>query len=110
MAVKKKVHVKTGDTVVVLSGKNKGKKGKVLTVIPKEGKVVVETINMVKRHTKPRAQGQTGGIIEQEAPIYASKVMHVCNKCNKATRHAKKVLDNGERVRYCKHCGENFND
>ena len=110
MAVKKKVHVKKGDTVVVLSGKDKGKKGKILAVIPKEGKVVVETINMVKKHTKPRTQGQTGGIIEQESPIYASKVMHVCNKCNKATRYAKKILDSGERVRYCKHCGENFND
>lgn len=110
MDIKKKVHVKKGDTVVVLSGKDKGKKGKVLTVIPKEGKVVVEGVNMVTKHTKPRAQGQTGGIIHQEAPIYAAKVMHVCNKCHKPTRHAKKILDNGDRVRVCKHCDEIFND
>ncbi len=107
---KNNLHVKKGDTVQVLSGKDKGKKGKVLTAIPKEGKVLVEGVNMVTKHTKPRAQGQTGGIIHQEAPIYASKVMHVCNKCNKPTRLAKKVLDSGEKVRYCKHCGEVFND
>lgn len=105
-----KVHVKKGDTVVILSGKDKGKKGKVLTVIPKENKVIVEGINMVTRHTKPRAQGQVGGIIRQEAPIYASKVMNICNKCHKPTRHGKKILENGKRVRYCKKCGEVFND
>ncbi|MDK2798997.1 MAG: large subunit ribosomal protein [Clostridiales bacterium] len=105
-----KVHVKKGDTVLVLSGKDKGKKGKVLTVYPKEGKIIVEGVNMVTKHTKPRRQGQTGGIIHQEAPIYAAKVMHVCNKCEKATRVARKLLDNGEKVRYCKHCGEVFND
>ncbi|MBZ4645221.1 MAG: rplX [Clostridia bacterium] len=105
-----KVHVKKGDTVLVLSGKDKGKKGKVLTVFPKEGKVIVEGVNMATKHTKPRRQGQTGGIVHQEAPIYAAKVMHVCNKCHKPTRLAKKILDNGDKVRYCKHCGEVFND
>ncbi len=106
----KKVHVKKGDNVLVLSGKDKGKKGKILNVIPKVGKVLIEGVNMVTKHTKPRAQGQTGGIIHQEAPINSSKVMHICNKCNKPTKHAKKILDNGEKVRYCKHCGEIFND
>ncbi|WHH61686.1 50S ribosomal protein L24 [Petroclostridium sp. X23] len=106
----KKVHVKKDDTVLVLSGKDKGKKGKVLTVYPKEGKVIVEGVNMVTKHTKPRKQGQTGGIVHQEAPIYAAKVMHVCNKCAKTTRVARKILENGDKVRYCKHCGEVFND
>ncbi|MCG8501905.1 MAG: 50S ribosomal protein L24 [Firmicutes bacterium] len=108
--MKKKVHVKKGDTVLVLSGKDKGKKGKVLTVLPKEGKVIVEGVNMVTKHTKPRAQGQTGGIIHQEAAIYAAKVMYVCNKCGKPSRHAKKILDNGDRARACKRCGEIVND
>lgn len=106
----KKVHVKKGDSVLVLSGKDKGKKGKVLTVFPKEGKVIVEGVNMATKHTKPRKQGQMGGIIHQESPIYASKVIHVCNKCDAPTRVARRVLESGEKVRYCKHCGEIFND
>lgn len=105
-----KVHVKKGDSVLVLSGKDKGKKGKVLSVIPDDGKVIVEGVNMVTRHTKPRAQGQAGGIIHQEGTIYASKVMHICNKCNKPTRLAKKFLENGQKVKYCKHCGEIFDN
>ncbi|MGE4282940.1 MAG: 50S ribosomal protein L24 [Clostridia bacterium] len=105
-----KVHVKKGDTVLVLSGKDKGKKGKVLTVYPKDNKVIVEGVNMATKHTKPRKQGQTGGIIHQESPVYAAKVMHVCNKCGKPTRVARKILDNGDKVRVCKHCGEVFND
>ena len=71
----KKLHIRRDDTVVVISGKDKGKKGKVLRAIPKEGKVVVEGVNMLTRHTKPRAQGQTGGIVHSEGAIYASKVM-----------------------------------
>jgi large subunit ribosomal protein L24 len=105
-----KVHVKKGDNVVILSGKDAGKKGKVLTVIPDESKIIVEGINMVTKHTKPRGRGQTGGIIHQEGTIYASKAMHVCNKCNKPTRLAKKYLEDGKKVRYCKHCGEVFDN
>ena len=93
-----------------MSGVDKGKKGKVLEVIPSAGKVVVEDVAMVSRHTKPRKQGEVGGIIKKEAPIYASKVMHICNKCGKTTRIAKKVLENGKSVRVCKHCNETFND
>lgn len=100
----KKLHVKTGDTVEVISGKDKGKQGKVLSVDPKAGKVVVEKINMVSRHQKPRKQGEEGGIIQKEAPLYACKVMTVCPKCNKATRVAHKV-EGGKKVRVCKHCG-----
>ena len=99
------MNVKKNDTVVVLSGKDKGKKGKVLSVDPKAGKVIVEKVNMVSRHTKPRKQGEQGGIIRREIPMYASKVMRVCPKCGKATREAFKV-ENGAKVRVCKKCGE----
>ena len=77
----KKVHVKTNDTVVVLSGKDKGKKGKVLQVSPKEGKVIVEGLNVATKHVKPRRQGEQGGIVEAEAAMYACKVQLVCPKC-----------------------------
>ena len=102
----KKLHVKKGDTVIVLSGKDKGKKGKVLACIPKSGKVIVEGVAMATKHKKPRKQGEAGGIIHQESPIYACKVMHVCPKCQEPTRIGRKTLDNGENVRICKKCGE----
>lgn len=101
-----KIGVKKGDEVIVLSGKDKGKKGKVLSVIPDEGKVIVEGVNMATKHTKPRKQGQIGGIIHQECPIYACKVMHVCKTCGKPTRIAKRIIDSGEKFRVCKHCRE----
>ena len=81
-----KVHVKTGDTVMVISGKDRGNSGKVLQVSPKEGKVIVEGRNMVTKHVKPRRQGEQGGIVKAEGAMYASKVMPVCPKCGKATR------------------------
>ena len=98
------LHVKSGDTVVVLSGKDKGKQGKVLGTVPSEAKVVVEGINMVTCHVKPRKQGETGGIVQREAAMYASKVQVVCPKCNKGTRIAHKI-ENGKKTRVCKHCG-----
>ena len=98
------MNVKKNDTVVVLSGKDKGKRGKVLSVDPKTRKVVVEKINMASRHQKPRKQGEEGGIIQKEIPLYASKVMTVCPKCSKPTRVAHKV-EGGKKVRVCKHCG-----
>ena len=100
-----KISIKKDDTVVVLSGKDKGKQGKVLSVEPKDGKVIVEKINMVSRHTKPRKQGEEGGIIRKEAPLYASKVMRVCPKCDKPTRYAVKIHADGKKVRVCKKCG-----
>ena len=105
-----KVHVKTGDTVVVLSGKDKGQKGQVVQVSPKEGKVIVEGINKVKKHVKPGKMGQAGGIIEAEGAIYSSKVQVVCPKCGKPTRIAHKILADGSKVRVCKNdgCGEEF--
>ncbi len=105
-----KVHVKTGDTVVILSGKDKGKQGKVLEVSPKEGKVIVEGLNIATKHVKPRRQGEQGGIVSAEAALYASKVQLVCPKCGKTTRIAHKILEDGTKVRVCKNadCGEEF--
>ena len=105
-----KMNVKSGDEVVVISGKDKGKKGKVLEVLPKKGKAIVEGVAVATMHKKPRAQGQTGGIIKQELPIDSSNVMVVCAKCGKATRVARKVLEDGSIVRVCKKCGETFNN
>ena len=97
-------NVKKGDTVIVLSGKDKGKQGKVLGTVPGESKVVVEGINKVTCHVKPRRQGETGGIVQREAAMYASKVQVVCPKCGKPTRVAHDVK-NGKKIRVCKHCG-----
>ena len=97
--------VKKGDTVVVLSGKDKGKQGKVLSASPKAEKVVVEGVNIATHHQKPRKQGEEGGILKKEAAIYACKVQKVCPKCNKATRPAHKMLADGKKVCVCKKCG-----
>ena len=99
-----KVHVKTGDTVKIISGKDRGETGKVLAVSPSEGKVIVEGFNMAKKHIKPRRQGESGGIVDAERAIYACKGMPVCPKCGKATRVGHKI-ENGKKVRVCKHCG-----
>ena len=105
-----KLNVKTGDTVVVISGKDKGKEGKIQKAFPAEGKIIVEGVAMVKKHQKPRGQGMPGGIIEKEAPIDASNVMIVCPKCGKAAKMGHKFND-GEgkasrrKVRVCKECG-----
>ena len=99
-----KLHVRRDDKVVVISGKDKGKEGKVLSADPKNGKVVVEGVNVATKHQKPQRQGQDGGIIKMETPIYVSKVQLVCPKCGKATRVGHKVVD-GKKVRVCKKCG-----
>ena len=98
------MNIKKNDTVVVLSGKDKGKKGKVLEAMPAAGKVIVEGINVATCHMKPKKQGDQGGIIKMETPIYACKVMVVCPKCGKPTRVAHK-LDGDKKVRVCKKCG-----
>ncbi|MEL7567256.1 MAG: 50S ribosomal protein L24 [Dehalobacterium sp.] len=103
-----KVHVKKGDTVLVITGKDSGKKGKVLEVQPKTSRVIIEGINIVKRHTKPTQAAPQGGIVEKEAAIASSNVMLFCPKCNKPTRIGKKVMNNGSFARQCKHCGEVF--
>lgn len=102
----KKMHVKTGDNVVVLSGKDKGKQGKIIAVSPKENKVIVEGINIVSKHAKARKAGQEGGIIKTEGAMYASKVQLVCSHCGKGTRVAHKIMEDGKKKRSCKKCGE----
>ena len=98
------MNIRKDDKVVVLSGKDKGKQGKVLVAEPKAGKVIVEGVNVATKHTKPTKQGEDGGIIKVETPIYASKVQLVCPKCGKATRVGHKITD-GKKVRICKKCG-----
>jgi len=97
--------VKKGDTVQVLSGNDAGKKGEVLSVIPKSNKVVVKGINIRKKHVKPRKQGEQGGIIPAEVAIPAAKVEVVCLKCGKPTRVGYIVNEKGEKTRVCKKCG-----
>ena len=100
-----KMSIRKDDLVVVLSGKDKGKQGAVLEVMPKESKVVIESVNVVTRHQKARRQGEQSGIVKKEAPIYACKVQRVCPKCGKPTRAAHKVQADGKKVRICKKCG-----
>ena len=101
-----KLQIKTGDTVMIISGNDKGEKGKVLAVSPKEGKVIVEGRNIVKKHVKPRKMGDQGGIVSAEGALYASKVMVVCPHCNKPTRVGHKKFADGSKERICKRCGE----
>jgi len=108
-AVKQKIHVKKGDMVMVITGKDAGKKGKVLEVFAKKGRVVVEKINIVKRHTKPTQSLPQGGILEKEAPIASSNVMLYCTECNNVTRVSMKETEAG-KVRVCKKCGVNLPD
>jgi len=103
------VHVRKGDTVLVISGKDAGARGKVLSVLPGKGRVIVEGVNKVKRHARPTRSMPQGGIIEKEASLHCSNVMLVCNKCNKPTRSARVFLEDEKRVRVCKKCGEVFN-
>jgi large subunit ribosomal protein L24 len=103
-----KIHVRKQDTVVVVSGKDKGKVGEVLQVLPKNGKVLVKGVNVVTKHEKPSRANMQGGLVHVEAPIYSSKVMLYCKNCKNATRIAHKVLEDGAKVRVCKKCGETF--
>ena len=96
--------IKSNDKVIVISGKDKGKTGKVMSADPKNAKVIVEGVNVATKHQKPQKQGQEGGIIKVETPIYACKVQLVCPKCGKATRVAHKIAD-GKKTRVCKKCG-----
>lgn len=100
------MHIKKGDTVQITTGKDAGKKGKVLKVIPRTNRVVVEGANRVKKHQRPTRALPQGGILKIESPLHASNVMLVCNKCHRPTRVGKTILDNGEKVRVCKKCNE----
>ena len=99
-----KLHIKTGDTVVVLSGDDKGMKGEVIAVSPSEGKLLVKGVNIIHKHVKPRRQGETGGIVDAEGAIYASKVALFCEKCGKGVRSKTEVVD-GVKTRVCAKCG-----
>ena len=101
-----KMHVKKGDTVRVIAGKDLGKKGKVLEVEPRDNRVVVEGVNIVHRHTRPTRELPQGGIVENEAPIHASNVQLVCPRCGKNTRTGKEVQKDNKKVRICKKCDE----
>ncbi len=103
--MKTKIHVKKNDMVQILSGNSKGKKGKVLEVSPKEGKIIVEGCNIVTKHVKPRKMGESGGLVKAEAPMYACKAMVICPKCGKPTRVGIKILEDGKKQRVCKHKG-----
>lgn len=98
------MNIKKNDTVLVLSGKEKGKKGQVYRVMPDENRALVEKLNIVKRHTRPTATNRQGGIIEKEAPIHVSNLMLVCGKCNKPTR-VSHSFEGDKKVRVCKKCG-----
>ena len=99
------MNIRRDDTVIVLSGDDKGKKGKVIAVSPKEGKVLVEKVNMIHKHVKPRKQGEAGGIIDAEGAIYASKVALYCSKCGQGVR-VKSKLDGDKKIRVCAKCGQ----
>ncbi len=98
--------IRKNDTVLVIAGKDKGKRGKVRLALPIDEKVVVEGVNMVKRHSKTKGQARQAGIIELEAPISAARVMLICNKCDKPTRVGMRVLQDGRRARFCRVCQE----
>lgn len=106
----KKMHVKRGDIVKVIAGKDRGREGKVVTVFPTKGKVIIEGMAMASKHQKATRQGQESGIIHMETPIDASNVMRVCSKCGQAARTGITELADGSKVRYCKKCKETFND
>lgn len=101
-----KLHVRTGDTVMIISGRDKGKTGKVLAVSPSEGKLIVEGCNFVSKHVKPRRMGEAGGIVKVEGAIYASKVMLVDPKSGKRTRVGYRINDDGTKTRVSKASGE----
>jgi large subunit ribosomal protein L24 len=101
-----KSHVKKNDTVMVMAGKEKGKSGKVLRVYPDKGRVLIESVNVVKRHTRPTQANQDGGIIEKEAALAISNVMLVCAACSKPTRTGVRLLEDGSKARFCKKCNE----
>ncbi len=106
--MKMKIHVKSGDMVQVISGKDAGKKGKILSVDTTKGRVVVEGANMIKKHMKPTQSSPQGGILEKEGPIASSNVLLYCNKCKAPVRAGHQVLADGKKVRVCKKCGEQF--
>jgi len=102
------VQIRKNDSVMVITGRERGKTGKVLRVLPDKDTVIIERVNMVKRHTKPKGPQQTGGILEKEAAIHVSNIMLMCDKCNAPVRIGHKVLGDDKKIRICRRCGEAF--
>ena len=100
------MHVRRGDTVGVIAGREKGKRGKVLRVLADKGRVIVEHVNMIKKHQRPTQKLRQGGIIEREGPLALSNVLIVCPRCDKPSRTGTKILGDGRKVRSCRRCGE----
>ena len=100
------MQIRKNDSVMVISGKERGKTGKVLRVLAEKDALIIERVNMVKRHTKPRGTQHPGGIVEKEAAIHASNIMIMCDKCNAPVRIGRKKLGDGEKIRICRRCGE----
>jgi large subunit ribosomal protein L24 len=100
------MNIRKNDTVLVIAGKDRGKKGKVRKALPTDGKLIVEGVNMIKRHSKARGAARQAGIIELEAPLDASNVMLICNKCNKPARVGVRFLGDGKKARICRSCNE----
>ena len=100
------MQIRKNDSVMVIGGKERGKTGKVLRVLPEKDGLIIERVNMVKRHSKPRGAQQPGGIVEKEAAIHASNIMIMCDKCNAPVRIGHKQLGDGKKVRMCRRCGE----
>lgn len=98
--------IRKNDTVLVIAGRDRGKKGKVRAAIPKKERLLVDGINMIKKHARPTGQARQAGIIEREAPIHVSSVMLLCEKCGKPARIGRRLLADGKKVRFCKACGE----
>ncbi|MEE9549035.1 MAG: 50S ribosomal protein L24 [Candidatus Binatia bacterium] len=102
------LHIHKNDSVMVIAGKERGKTGKVLRVLPSKGRALIERVNLVKRHTRPRGPQVPGGILEKEASIHISNLMLMCDKCNAPVRVGKKILEDGEKVRVCRRCGDHL--
>ena len=100
------MQIRKNDSVMVISGRERGKTGKVLRVLPKKDAVVIERVNMVKRHSRPRGPQQPGGIVEKEASVHIANIMMMCDKCNAPVRVGRKPLADGKRIRICRRCGE----
>ncbi len=101
-------HVRRGDTVVVIAGRERGKRGKVLRVLREAERVLVEKINMIKKHQRPTQKLRQGGIIEREGPLALSNVLVLCSRCDRASRTGIKTLADGRKVRVCRRCGESI--
>ena len=100
------MHIRKNDSVMVIAGRERGKTGKVLRVLPDEDRAVIERVNLIKRHTRPKGPQQPGGIVEKEASIHASNLMVMCDKCNAPVRIGRKILTDGKKIRICRRCGE----